>query len=100
MKKPAICICKNKGADQLHGNHAADQCLCFRYIDSIVPLISKSEISICGCTGQFVSGVVGNQEDRLSCNTAHIMIRQTFPLECPYFGSKNIPRSLGYHFCN
>ena len=25
MRKPAFCICKNKGADQLHGNSAADQ---------------------------------------------------------------------------
>ena len=25
MKKPALCICKNKGADQLHGNRAPDQ---------------------------------------------------------------------------
>ena len=33
MRKPAFCICKNKGADQLHGNRAADQRLCFRCID-------------------------------------------------------------------
>ena len=25
MRKPAFCICKNKGTDQLHGNRAADQ---------------------------------------------------------------------------
>ena len=25
MRKPAFCICENKGAHQLHGNHAADQ---------------------------------------------------------------------------
>ena len=29
MRKPAFCICKNKDADQLRGNHAADQRLCF-----------------------------------------------------------------------
>ena len=28
------CICKNKSADQLHGNSADDQCLCFCYTDS------------------------------------------------------------------
>ena len=28
-RKPAFCICKNKDADQLHGNRAADQCLFF-----------------------------------------------------------------------
>ena len=28
-KKKTICICKNKGADQLRINCGADQCLCF-----------------------------------------------------------------------
>ena len=46
MRKPAFCmICENKGADQLRSNCAADQGLCFRYIDSMTPLLSKSEIS-------------------------------------------------------
>ena len=45
MRKPAFCICQNKDADQLRGNHEADQRLCFRYIDSTMPLLSKSEIS-------------------------------------------------------
>ena len=31
MRKPAICICENKGADQLRSNCEADQRLCFRY---------------------------------------------------------------------
>ena len=35
MRKPAFCICENKDADQL---------LCFRYIDTTIPLLSKSEI--------------------------------------------------------
>ena len=45
MRKPTFCICENKDADQLCGNRKADQRLCFRYIDSTVPLLSKSEIS-------------------------------------------------------
>ena len=36
MKKPAFCICENKDADQR---------LCFRYKDSTIPLLPKSEIS-------------------------------------------------------
>ena len=36
MRKPAFCICENKGADQ----H-----LCFRYIGSTIPLLPKAEIS-------------------------------------------------------
>ena len=41
MRKPAFCICENKGADELHGNHAADQLPCFCYIDSTIPLMSS-----------------------------------------------------------
>ena len=45
MRKPTFCICENKDADQLRGNREADQRLCFRDIDSTIPLLSKSEIS-------------------------------------------------------
>ena len=45
MRKPAFCICENKDADQLCGNHEADQRLCFRCTDSTIPLLPKSEIS-------------------------------------------------------
>ena len=44
-EKTAFCICENKDADQLRGNREADQRLCFRYIDSTIPLLPKSEIS-------------------------------------------------------
>ena len=44
MRKPDFCICKNKDADQLRGNREADKRLCFRYMDSTIPLLSKSEI--------------------------------------------------------
>ena len=36
MRKPTFCKCINKDADQR---------LCFRYIDSTIPLLSNSEIS-------------------------------------------------------
>ena len=45
MRKPVFCICENKDADQLRSNCAADQRLCFRYTDSTIPLLPKSEIS-------------------------------------------------------
>ena len=45
MRKPDFYICENKDADQLRGNREADQCLCFRYMDSTIPLLHKSEIS-------------------------------------------------------
>ena len=45
MRKLDFCICKNKDADKLRGNREADRRLCFRYIDSTIPLLSKSKIS-------------------------------------------------------
>ena len=45
VRKQKICIGENKGADQLRGNREADQRLCFRYSDSTVPLLLKSEIA-------------------------------------------------------
>ena len=45
VSKPDFCICENKDADQLRGNREADQRLCFRYTDSTIPLLPKSEIS-------------------------------------------------------
>ena len=45
MRKPVFCICENKDADRLRGNREGDQRLCFRYIDSTIPLLSNSEIS-------------------------------------------------------
>ena len=47
MRKPALCIYKTEVADQLpgYGNRAADQRLLFRYMDSTIPLLSKSKIS-------------------------------------------------------
>ena len=45
MRKPAFCLCENKDADQLRGNREADQRLCFRYMDSTIPLLPESEIS-------------------------------------------------------
>ena len=66
MRKLTFCICKTKDADQLRGNHEADQRLCFRYTDSAMPLLSKSEIFkslaiFCRCVARFVSYQVGNQ---------------------------------------
>ena len=44
MRKPTICLCKNKDADQLCSNCTADQHLCFRYTDSTITLLLKSEV--------------------------------------------------------
>ena len=44
MRKPDFCICESKDADQLRGNREADQRLCFRYLDSTIPLRPIYEI--------------------------------------------------------
>ena len=44
MRKDVLNM-RRKCADQLRGNRAADQRLCFRYIDTTIPLVPKSEIS-------------------------------------------------------
>ena len=45
LRKPVFCICENKDADQLRGNREADQRLCFRYTDSTITQLPKTEIS-------------------------------------------------------
>ena len=45
MRKPTFCICENKDADQLRSNREADQRLCFRYLDSTIPLLPTYKIS-------------------------------------------------------
>ena len=79
MRNPLFCICENKDADQLRGNCEADQCLCFRYTDSTIPLLPKLEnfkppAIFCGCTVRFMSGLVGNPEDQFSHNEALIFL--------------------------
>ena len=62
MRKPAFCICENKGADQLR----CSQCLRFRYIDSTIPLLLQSVISSLSSSSldvpsvRFVSDLVEN----------------------------------------
>ena len=45
VRKSSFCKCKNKDADQLCGNHAADLRLCFRNRDKTIHILPQSEIS-------------------------------------------------------
>ena len=45
IRKATTCIGENKDADQLRSNCEADQHLCFRYMDSTIPLLYKTKIS-------------------------------------------------------
>ena len=71
MRKSAFCICKNKGADQLHGNRKADQCHCFLYIDNTIPL-PKFQASV-AVQPQFPPDLVRNPEDRFSHDASQMM---------------------------
>ena len=70
-RKLVFCICKNKGTDQLRGNHTADQRLCF---DSPISLLPRSEISSLVAVQPGLSILVGNPKDRLSHDTFHMEI--------------------------
>ena len=50
IRKPTICICETKGADQLCSNYTADQCLWMEQIRNF-----KLLACFCDCTGRFVS---------------------------------------------
>ena len=80
IRKPTICICENKDADQLCSN------LCFHNMDSTIPLIPKSEISSFWPSSEAaqagVSELVGNPEDRFSHDVAHIILNVKFPHTC------------------
>ena len=53
------------------------QCLCFRCIESAIPLIPKSEIFkplvICDCTASIVWDLVRNPNDRFFHDAAHMI---------------------------
>ena len=64
MRNSAFCICENKGADQLHGNRAADQRLCY-YLNP--------EFQATSYLLWFMSDLVGKPKDRFSYNMAQII---------------------------
>ena len=58
----------------LQCNCAADQHLCFRYIDSTLnPKLQASIALFCGCTALFASDLVGNLEERFSLDAAQLV---------------------------
>ena len=82
IRRPTKCLGENKGTDQLHGNREADQRLCFRYIDSKIPLLLRTQISSLQtdfCKAWSVTQIVGFLMQRLisqstifqSCQNSH-----------------------------
>ena len=90
MRKPTICICEIKDVDQLRGNHEADQRLCFRYTDSILPLLARLLAHFCDCTAWFVSDlfrnhIVGFLRRLLICCNAKILMNDPINHLCTPF---------------
>ena len=73
MRKPDFCICENQDADQLRGNHEANQRLCFRYTDSTIPNYLNPKFQ-----ARLVWDLVGNPEDRFSHIEVHIYVKMCF----------------------
>ena len=97
IRKPAFCICENKGADQLHGHCAADQrlwFLAFCYTDSKIPHLPKSEISSLKPSSVVVQpgllDLVRNTKDRFSCDVAHMIT---------YMYLSRVRRKLAFCIC-
>ena len=76
MRKPAYCKSQNKGEISCLVTaqviiHPADQCLCFRYIDSTIPLLPKLKFQASRHLLWFVLDLVGNREGKFSPDAAH-----------------------------
>ena len=79
MRKPDFCIlCENKGADQV-----TVQLISIFVFDTLIVYSLKyfkfnakfqASSHFCGYTGRFVSGLVGNLEDRFSGDAAHLSL--------------------------
>ena len=69
MRKHAFCIQENKVADQLSSFRAADQRLCFHYVDSTSPLNFQASSHLLLLYSQVC---VGNQEDKFSHETSQL----------------------------
>ena len=72
-RKTDFCLCENKGADQLCSNCTPDQCLCFHYTDSSIPVLRISKISSVGVQTGLCWTWSENPEDRFS----HIVAQLT-----------------------
>ena len=77
MRKRDFDLYKNKDTDQLHSNRKADQRLYFHYTDSTFALVFKLLPIFQGCTGRFMSDLVGNPENRFSRFMAAIVLVKT-----------------------
>ena len=69
MRKHAFCILEYKGADQLSGYCAAEQRLCFHYVDCTSPLNFQASNHLLLLYSHVC---VGNPEDRFPHEAAQL----------------------------
>ena len=88
MRYLPFCKCENKDADQLRSNTAhviSAFVFAIRTVPSLFYLNPKFQALaiFCGCTARFVSDLVGNPEDRVSQNEAHLAADTFQTVETP-----------------
>ena len=88
MRKPTLCICENKDADQLRGNRV----FATRIVHFLLYLYPNFQDFLCDCTGWFVSDLVGTPNCWFSHAQAHIFVSKTDKNHC------RRDRSLRKHF--
>ena len=104
-EKTGFYLCENKGANQLLSNCEADPCLCFRYTDSTIALLPKSELSslilgtFCIYSGRFVSDLVVNPEDLFSRDMAHFERFLVFSIHIYMYNGNCSVIACNYLFC-
>ena len=97
-QKTLFCICENKDADQLHCNCAANQALCFRYIDSTIIRNFQPLAIFCSRTARFVSDLIGNTDNRFSRDVAEIMLLADIDVYLPNNRALNTKLEIVFHF--
>ena len=65
MRKPAYCICENKGTDQLTA-----KLISVFVVTTQIVLLVHSLVIFSYCTAHFMSDLAGNPEDQFSHNEA------------------------------
>ena len=101
--KPAFFKCENKGADQLRAVRAPSQRLSFRYMDSAIPRLFKSEISILYPSLWLYSLVCvepyPKPQDKFSPDAAHIVYRYNPHKQTTNNAQQRFPKISRIFFC-
>ena len=85
MRNLILHICENEGANKLCSIRAADQCLCFCFIDSAIKNFKPLAI-FCSFTTWFVSDLVLNLEDSFSYDENYKVADQSACLIITFVG--------------